>query len=205
MDAPAVLRQAARKATRLLPFDAVAGTLSGLSATAEKQTGPDDPTTAVSREMVALGANLAGAGLAAAGRLSRVSRLPVVVPALASATANVPQLRAVIRAKLGPDRVEPLLAAGEAALTVLSGQPGGMLVDALHRVQRLSEARARQGAWARRARELFTPDGPEQEDTAVSAGRPRPLPDGPVERYAARAAAGARGPAGRGGGPGPPP
>jgi cation-transporting P-type ATPase I len=188
MHAPALLRRAAEKAISAAPFDTVGGALSRLSAAAEARARPDDPATAVSGELLALGAHLAGAGLAAAGGLTRVSRLPVSVPALVSAASNVPQLRSALRSRLGPQRAEPLVAAGEAAFNVLAGQPAGMLVDAVHRVQRLAEARARERAWTRRAGELFAADGPEEDDPAVPAGRPRLLPDGPVERYASRAA-----------------
>jgi cation-transporting ATPase I len=198
VDVPSLLRRAAGKVVSAAPFETVTHALSGLSAAAEQRARPDDPAAAVSGETLALAAHLAGAGLAAVVSRTQAARLPASVPSLITAVTNLPQLRAALRSRLGPERAEPLLATGEAAANVLAGQPGGMLVDAVHRVQRLSEARARQHTWARRAGDLFTADGgPEEDDPAVSAGRPQLLPDGPVERYAARAAtAGAGGWAG---------
>ncbi|MFD0742629.1 HAD-IC family P-type ATPase [Phytohabitans flavus] len=121
-----------------------------------------------------------------------MARLPAAVPALISAAVNVPQLRSAVRSRLGPTWSEPVVAAGEAALGALAGQPVGLMVDAVHRVQRLTEARARAAAWARRAGDLFADDAPvldeDEEEQEESHDRPRPLAEGPVERYASRAA-----------------
>jgi cation-transporting P-type ATPase I len=174
--------------TRALPFDRVSRLLAEVDRAAQGHARPDDPSTAVTTELLALGVNLAGAGAAAAGGLTRMARLPAAVPALVSAAVNVPQLRTAVRSSLGPTWSEPVVAAGEAALGALAGQPVGLLVDAVHRVQRVTEARARAAAWTRRAGELFAEDAPLPDDEERSADRPRPLPEGPVERYASRAA-----------------
>ncbi|BCB83983.1 hypothetical protein Psuf_012960 [Phytohabitans suffuscus] len=204
-----------RLLTRVVPFERMSRVLAEVDRAAEERKRPDDPSTAVTTELLALGLNLAGAGVAAAGGLTRMARLPQAVPALVSAAVNVPQLRTAVRSTLGPTWSEPAVAAGEAALGALAGQPVGLLVDAVHRVQRLAEARSRAAAWSRRAGKLFAddaplPDGedalPDGEDAlpdgedALPGGedvppageedgpdRPRPLPEGPVERYASRA------------------
>ncbi|MDQ7905843.1 HAD-IC family P-type ATPase [Phytohabitans sp. ZYX-F-186] len=180
---------------RAAPFDKVSRFLAEVDRAAVARTQPDEPSTAVTTELLALGVNLAGAGVAAAGVLTRTARLPDSVPALVSAAVNVPQLRTSVRSRLGPAWSEPVVAAGEATLSALAGQPVGLLVDAVHRVQRLSEARARAAAWRRRAGELFTEEareadeeGEDGEEGTDGADRPRPLAEGPVERYASRAA-----------------
>jgi cation-transporting P-type ATPase I len=185
--ASALVRRSADRVLGAFPFKPVSTALAELGAAAEAEVEPDDPIVSPSGELLALGAHLAGAGLAMVGGLSRRARLPVAAPTLVTTVTNVPQVRAAIRSRLGPNRAEPVLALGEAAVNALSGQPVGMLVDAVHRMQRLTEALARERAWERRAGDLFAPGTPEEAGEAP-APRPRPLPEGPVERYAAHAA-----------------
>ncbi len=184
---PGLVRRAADRAASSFPFEPVSRALAELGAAAEEQSVPDDPPVAVSAELVALGAHLVGAGVAAAGGLTRAARLPVSVPALLTAATNVPHVRAAVHARLGPGRAEPALAIAEAAASAMAGQPVGLLVDAVHRVQRVVEARARHRAWMRRAGQLFGDVGDEEVEPAVAEPRPVPLPDGPVEQYASRA------------------
>ncbi|MEJ3745359.1 hypothetical protein WEI85_18955 [Actinomycetes bacterium KLBMP 9797] len=165
------VRGAAGTVAGVVPFDAISRALAEMDRAAEERHRPDDPARAVSAELIALGANLAGAGLAAAGSVTRLARLPASVPAMVTLAANVPQLRAAARARIGPSWAEPLVAAGESAVAALAGQPTGLLVDAVHRVQRLTEARARQRVWERRADALF-----EDGDPEVLSPRPRPWP-----------------------------
>jgi cation-transporting ATPase I len=189
---PAFLRRVA--ATH--PVESVSRALAQLGAAADEQPA-GEPPEAVSAELAALGVHLAGAGLAVAGSLTRLARLPVGVPALLSTAANIPHVRAALQARLGPNHVEPGLAAAEAAVGALAGSPAGMLVDAVHRVQRLAEARARERVWRKQQADGGVEEEPGGNHTAAEEKvppRPRPLPDGPVERYAAKSAvAGAAG------------
>ena len=187
---PALLRRAAAAG----PVESVSRALAHLGASADEQPAAEPPE-AVSAELAALGVHLAGTGLAVAGRLTRLARLPIGAPALLSTAINIPQVRAALQARLGPNLAEPGLAAAEATAGAFAGAPTGMLVDAVHRVQRLAEARARERVW----REQQAEDGgaAEAADPAAAAEgveeevppRPQPLPEGPVERYAAKSAA----------------
>ncbi len=189
--AMSALEHAAARVVDTPPFHLVAQTLSRVGSLAEARAEADDPEITVAGERLALAANLAGAGVAAFGGLTRVGRLPDVVPALLSVATNVPHLRAGIRSWLGPRWSEPVLAGAESLTHALAGEPAGLLVDAVHRAQRLAEAQARTLAWQRQAPRLLAdhePDEPETVSENVVPARPCPLPDGPVEQYAARAA-----------------
>lgn len=179
------LRRVAAAAGRMLQVDRVVHHLSRLEHRAGAAPVAAEPAAgAVRREVANLGLHVAGMGLAAAGAVTRTARLPAAVPTFVGAVVNLPQVRDALRATIGPERAERLLAAGDSALAALSGQPVGELANAVHGAQRLAEARARQRAWERRAGTLIT-DATEPD---ADASRPVPLPPGPVERYAAQAA-----------------
>lgn len=173
---------------RILHTNAVATAfshrLSELEHRAESAV-PHSPSSAVAHEVAALGIHLAGVGLATVGSLtrlsglSRLSRLADTVPVLVGTTANLPQIREWVRLAPGG---EILLTTGETVLSVFTGAPAGPLVDAIHRLQRVNEARARQRVWDSRRRDLFTDDaaGPPEFDADVDA--PDPL-DTPVHLH----------------------
>ena len=83
-----------------------------------------------------------------------------------------------------------LLGVGNATIYGISDGPARPAVDALYRLLLVAELRARQACWASR--------GPELTETAARCAvsvpdngqRPAPLPDGPVESYTGKAAAG---------------
>ena len=156
--------------------------------------GPAAPGNgAVTREAVTLGANLAGIGVALAGRLlpSRPGS-HAVATALSWADAS-PRVREALVRRLGPGRADLTLGMCGAAANALSGRTFGLAVDAAHRLSRLTEASSRRRAWLRRWDELgltgeeaaadATGDAQEEADVREPTGRPAPLPPGPIERY----------------------
>ncbi|WP_239679567.1 cation-translocating P-type ATPase [Natronosporangium hydrolyticum] len=189
MNGVAALRRLAGSAGRILPVERLSELLGEWerAATSEPAASGSPVAGSARGELITLGTYVLGAGLATVGSVTRAARLPAAVPALTSVAANVPQLREVLRARLGAGRAERLVATGESVLGVLAGQPAGLLVTAIHSGQKVLEAQARERVWARRAPGLFTIGGTLAEDPAA-AGRPVPLPAGPVERYAAQAA-----------------
>lgn len=203
MNIAETLRRVTTAAGRMLQVDRVSQALSDLEHRAAAAQAPPEPATGgPRRELITLGVHLAGAGLATAGAVTRAARLPVVVPALAGTLTNVPQLREAMYATVGRDRTERLLAAADAGLAAFSGQPVGQVVNIVHGLQRLAEARSRERAWQRRAGALLpgaaadahppqleVADSAAEADPAPADRRPVPLPPGPVERYATQGAA----------------
>jgi len=144
----------------------------------------------VRRQLLALGADAAGLSVGVAGRLLQATPLPVELASLATFVDHEPRLRHSLEARLGTPATDLGLAVASAVGQGLSQGPIGLVTDAAHRVNLLLEALARRAAFAR-AEELRWGVGPSaaRPDAALLSPpqRPRPLPPGPVERYADRA------------------
>lgn len=148
--------------------------------------GDDEP---VSRNLVALGADVAGLGLALVAGTRRFRLLPIGVDtaALGALAENVGVLRGALEQRVPAPVVELGLAVFNGLASGLAQGPLGPAVDIVDRVALLAEIDARRRAWDRREPDwCAAPSGP-----PVGRLRPRPRPaplaDGPVERYAARA------------------
>jgi len=147
---------------------------------------PDDDGPAV-RALTALAADAVGLAMAAVGGVVRHVPGAVEAAALVTAVDTQPAVRAVAERALGRTRADTVIAVGNALAQGLVRGFASLGVDAALRVSQLAEVRARQRAWAVRQAALF--DDPRCAAAGpVVAERPRPLPDGPVERYAPRSA-----------------
>ncbi|MFD0662938.1 HAD-IC family P-type ATPase [Thermocatellispora tengchongensis] len=141
-----------------------------------------------SRALVRLGAGVAGAGLALAGRVLRVPALlpvlPQAVPTLLNLVDNTPRLRAGLERRLGPAATDALFAMSNLVAQTLALRSVGLLIDSLSAVGRLAEASAGRRALAVRERELGTRQGAYRHIRTARTARPVPLPYGPVQRFA---------------------
>lgn len=139
-------------------------------------------------------ANLAvdAVALAVAGltRVAPWAPLPAELAGLVSAVELHPRLRELAAGRLhGQERAESLVSMAAGLAQALAAGGSGVVVDVAERVGRWREARADQQAW--RAAEPRLIRGPEDAGAGpVVVERPRPLPDGPVERYQRRVLAG---------------
>jgi cation-transporting ATPase I len=116
---------------------------------ADRPEHPADIETS-RREVVALGADLAGIGVSVAGRLLRLARFPVEVAALVPLVESTPRLRRTVDSVLGPPLAEMSLALANATAQGLAQGPLGLVVDAACRLSLLGEATARRHVWAQR-------------------------------------------------------
>ncbi|MEW6166361.1 MAG: HAD-IC family P-type ATPase [Pseudomonadota bacterium] len=145
--------------------------------------------TPLARTLLELGVDAASVAGGWALRRAGVGRpsLGVDLAALQSAMANTPALRRWLERYLGIALTEVGLELSGALLhAVLQGELGAA-ADILHRSLRLRELAARRRLWQQWEPRLCA-DG--ELVAPPPAARPRPLPDGPFERYAASAAAG---------------
>jgi cation-transporting ATPase I len=141
----------------------------------------------VERAAVALGVNLAGVALAGVGAAVRFTPLPAELAALVTAVEAQPRVRAALETMLGRPATDVGLAVLNAAGQSLSGGWLGLTVDAAQRISTLGATRAAAAGW--QAREVEVPAEPQYAAAEpVVVQRPRPLPPGPVESYAERAA-----------------
>jgi cation-transporting ATPase I len=138
------------------------------------------------RALTALAADAAGIGVSLIGSAVRLSPLPVEVASVVSLIDGAPRLRRMLEDRVGPSVTDVGLAVANAVAQGLGNGAFGLLVDMLHRGTALSEARAEERCWDARSDALRRPGAvhPPVERLA----RPKPLPRGPIERYADRAA-----------------
>ncbi|GAA2416939.1 cation-translocating P-type ATPase [Actinomadura vinacea] len=166
--------------------------------------GHPGDTAPVTAQAIALASDCAAAAVAVAARAARLPRLPRATRVVLVWVDNHPRLRHELEARLGRHTVDLLLAVSTAVLHGLTQEASALSVDALRHGVQLAEMNARRAAWRRWAADLHTAEPPDQ--AARRAGRPRPLPPGPVETGADRAAiaalAGAAGMLALGRGPG---
>jgi cation-transporting ATPase I len=143
---------------------------------------------ALQRQMYAIGTEILGVGLGLAGRVVRAQPLLPEVASLVSLADAMPAVRRRLEDRLGYSTADLGLVAGNAIAQGLAQGPFGLLVDIANRGLRLDELRARQAAWQRREPELSEPSEGDPPPALSGAPRPVPLPSGPVESYAERAA-----------------
>ncbi|MFB9177746.1 hypothetical protein ACFFX1_06325 [Dactylosporangium sucinum] len=128
--------------------------------------------------------------LAGLARVAPWAPLPAELAGLVSAVELHPRLRELAARRLhGQERAESLVSMAAGLAQALAAGGSGVVVDVAERIVRWREAHADQQAW--RAAEPRLIRGPEDAgaDPAV-VERPRPLPDGPVERHQRRVLAG---------------
>ena len=151
---------------------------------------PEHPADieALQRHMYAIGADIAGLGLGLAGRAIRPGQLLAGVASVVSLADATPAFRRSLESRLGHAAADLSLAMGNAVAQGLAQGPFGLVVDIAHRGLRLAELRARREVWHRREPELHEQREGAPPPALSGTTRPVPLPAGPVESYADRAA-----------------
>ncbi|MBC2876323.1 MULTISPECIES: HAD-IC family P-type ATPase [Streptomyces] len=152
--------------------------------------GPRPPfdTVPATLAKVALAADCVGLVCATARRLSPLPALPPALRLPAVLAETQPRLRRLLEDRLGREHADVLLAASNAATHALTRGAGPLALDLVHRVWQLAEIRARQDVWALREPELVGGGADLPRRAPERAGRPVPLPDGPVESCGRRTA-----------------
>ncbi|KAB1161814.1 cation-translocating P-type ATPase [Micromonospora sp. AMSO12t] len=145
------------------------------------EEGPRTPRT-----LGALASDALGLTLSAATRILPFTPVPGEVAGLLGAVDLHPRLHALADRGLRADpRAELLFPLAEAVVQGLTGSWTGLVLDSAHRVVQWGEARAQLRAWEQAEPRLT--GHPERAAASVpKIERPRPKPDGPVERYVAR-------------------
>jgi cation-transporting ATPase I len=187
----------------LLAFDEGAVDLDSLIAAVEEveaswgtedddfpRDAPDHPADDAPAAMaaIALGADLAGLGVAAVTRLTRVTPLPRAarIPVLFADT--YPRLRHTLEARLGRPHAELLLATVTSFANAASQGAGPIVADSAHHLLRLVEIRSRRAVWLRREEELTQNGDQLPQEAPKHRDRPTSFPEGPIERLGDRMA-----------------
>ncbi|HEX7743847.1 MAG TPA: HAD-IC family P-type ATPase [Micromonosporaceae bacterium] len=133
-----------------------------------------------------IAADAVGLGLSALTRILPYTPVPAEVAGLAGAIDLHPRLHELTgRALQSQGRADSLFPLVEAVAQGLAGRWAGIMVDGVQRVVQWREARSQLATWgAAEDRLAGTPERAAAGPTLVE--RPRPLPDGPAQRYAAQ-------------------
>ncbi|MEU7895646.1 cation-translocating P-type ATPase [Nonomuraea sp. NPDC049152] len=143
------------------------------------------------RAAVSLGLHLVGTGLALAGQVARLPKLPPAVPAVLSLAEHTPRIRRELERYMGRPATDALVASSRVVTQTLSMRPLGMLIDSVAAAGRYIDSCAGRRAWELREEEFADADGSYRHTRVAERPRPVPLPRGPVERYADAASAAA--------------
>ncbi|WP_239341476.1 HAD-IC family P-type ATPase [Frankia sp. CiP3] len=144
---------------------------------------PPDSPAPVLRAATALIADGVALGVASAGWFTRWIPLPIELAPLVTIIDTQPRLRGVLERAIGQDQADIVLAVANATAAGLAHGSVAIGVDLLLRVEALVAACARRNAFLAAGDELLgDPDRAGADPVLVE--RPRPLPAGPLERYA---------------------
>ncbi|HEY2665196.1 MAG TPA: hypothetical protein VGK51_00005, partial [Actinomycetota bacterium] len=142
------------------------------------------------RNLTAMAADVIGLGVSTSARVAHAVPIPGELASVASFIDSQPRLRRLVSEALGPPVADLALALGSAFAQALGQGPLGLVVDLAHRSAQLAEIVARRRVWAQREPELHATPGRNRTERALAAWgpieRPRPIPPGPVERWADR-------------------
>ncbi|MEB3020504.1 cation-translocating P-type ATPase [Mycolicibacter sp. MYC098] len=144
---------------------------------------PGDGMTQMLRAFT-VGANVAGLGLATAGRLLRLPSLPLGLEAGVTVVNYQPRLRALLEDNIGKQATDAVLALASATVHTLNTAPTSLAVDLSVEAMRAGEERAAERAWRRREPELAEYA---EHPPVIAPRRPVPRPPGPIERHMDRA------------------
>ncbi|MFH8938693.1 HAD-IC family P-type ATPase [Streptomyces griseosporeus] len=160
--------------------------LGSTDETVEEFAHPGDPS-GVRMAALALAADAVGTAVALGAYALRIPPSPRLVTAAVTLLRENPRFRGWLRTRLGPSRMDLVLAAANAAAHGAGQTPPALLLDGVLRTLQLAETLARAAAFDYDHDLLCAPG---REDVAPDA-RPRPpLRSSPAQEYAAHAATG---------------
>jgi cation-transporting ATPase I len=144
----------------------------------------------IRRNAIAMAADLAGFGVSVFGQLISATPLPTEIASVVSLAEQQPRIRRFLEHHLGVAFTDLGLGLSNALSQALGQGPLGLVVDLVHRANVTGELQARRRTWERREPELAHGRHGAAPAALSHLPRPTPLPSGPVERYADRAALG---------------
>ncbi|MEH0845084.1 HAD-IC family P-type ATPase [Micromonospora sp. CPCC 205711] len=142
------------------------------------EEGPRTPRT-----LGALASDALGLTISAATRILPFTPVPGEVAGLLGAIDLHPKLHALAGRGLRADpRAEVIFPLAEAVVQGLTGGWAGIVLDGAQRLVQWGEARAQLATWEK-AEPRLTGDPDRAVARTLDGERPRPMPDGPIERY----------------------
>ncbi|XJF12751.1 cation-translocating P-type ATPase [Mycobacterium sp. AMU20-3851] len=138
----------------------------------------------LAEKAIAAAASGIGACAAVAGRALRWPRMPAGLTAVVAVVDYQPRVRAMLEAGLGQQAADTVAAVGAATVYTLTQSPAALAVEFVRHLAQMGEAMAASTAW--QAQEPTLARHAECVEAIPATPRPRPVPDGALERYARR-------------------
>ncbi|MEU8378940.1 HAD-IC family P-type ATPase [Streptosporangium sp. NPDC048865] len=135
------------------------------------------------RAGIRLGASLAGAGMAFAGRAVHAPPIPPIVPALLGLAESTPRVRHELERHLGGPATVALFAGANIVTNTLALRRMDTLLQSITAAGRYLEARETRRAWDARQEELASEKGSYRHVLTARRPRPAPMAHSPVERF----------------------
>lgn len=150
------------------------------------QPQPPEEGPRTRRALSGIAADALGLGFSVLTRAVPLTPLPGEIAGFTGVVDYHPRLHALLGNLMrGQRRADSALPVIEAIIQGLTGGWTGLVLDAAQRAWEWYEARAQQRVWAE-AEERLMPTPEAAAAPPLPAARPKPIPDGPVERYSAR-------------------
>jgi cation-transporting P-type ATPase I len=140
--------------------------------------------TQVTRQAVALGADIVGLCYSLAGRVLPLPRTSTTMSALFAVADYSPRVHGWVESAMGRPAADTMFALTGAAVNSMTQYPLLLVNDALHRFSLVTEGRARQRGWDRWERELADRQGVYDVPAIEHVPRPAPLPASPIDKVA---------------------
>jgi H+-transporting ATPase len=135
-------------------------------------------------KVIAAAAGGVGMCVAAAGRTLMWPRVPAALAAAVAVIDYQPKVRALLVSRLGQEATDTVLAVGAATVYALTQTPAAVAVEFVRHLAQLGEAVAASNAW--QTHEPVLAAHAECLEAIPATHRPRPLPDGVLERFEQR-------------------
>ena len=142
------------------------------------------------RNAIAAAADVVGLGVSLFGRVLELTPIPAEVASIVALVEHQPRVRKVLENRIGHPATDLGLGLANALAQALTLGPLGLAASLGHRASAVGEISAARRAWERREPDLAGRRHGVPLAALEYEGRPTPLPPGPVERYADRAALG---------------
>ncbi len=138
----------------------------------------------LTEKAIAAAASGIGVCAAVAGRALRWPRMPAGLTAVVAVVDYQPKVRAMLEAGLGQQAADTVLAVSAATVYTLTQSPAAVAVEFVRHLAQMGEAVAASAAW--QTQEPTLARHADCLEVIPATPRPRPVPDGALERYARR-------------------
>ncbi len=145
------------------------------------------------RNLVTLGADVAGLGVATLGLAIRITPIPREIASVVTLAQNERRIHGFLERRLGPTVTDLGLGLTNSVLHAFSENPLNLIADGVHRASLVAEIRSRQKLWEAMEPQMLRRQRGRRLEAFEHEERLTSLPKGPVEKYSDRVSLGSVG------------